>query len=29
LVYPNPATDRINIKSGSDIKNILVYNYIG
>ncbi len=29
LVYPNPATDRINIKSGSDIKNILVYNHIG
>ena len=29
LVYPNPATDVINITSPSDISNVTIYNYVG
>jgi len=29
LVYPNPATDLINIASPSDIINVTIYNYVG
>ncbi len=29
VVYPNPATDVINITSPSDISNVTIYNYVG
>jgi hypothetical protein len=29
LVYPNPATDEINISSPSDISNVTIINYVG
>ncbi len=29
LVYPNPATDVINITSPSDISNVTIFNYVG
>jgi len=29
IIYPNPATDEINISSPSDIINITIYNYVG
>lgn len=29
LVYPNPATDEVTIKSGSPIEQVLLYNQIG
>lgn len=28
-VYPNPATDRVNIKANSEITNVEVFNHIG
>jgi len=29
IIYPNPATDKITIKSGSEIKHVDVYNQVG
>ena len=29
LVYPNPATDMVNIKSDFEINSVMVYNYAG
>lgn len=28
-VFPNPATDRVNIKASNEIENIRVYNHVG
>jgi len=29
LIYPNPATDLINISSANEIQNISIFNYVG
>jgi len=29
LIYPNPATDLINISSANEIKNVSIFNYVG
>ena len=29
VVYPNPTSDQVNIKAGTEIQNIWVYNHIG
>ena len=29
LIYPNPATDRVNIKADSEINHLMVYNHFG
>jgi hypothetical protein len=29
MVYPNPATSRVNIKAGNEINSVRVYNHLG